>query len=124
MGIDVPRPRSGGFQVYRLAGGALKSVAHEQRAVPYPPFAIPRRKEKEAILSTEYLRRLSRKALRPTLALVGWINGNLQQVPRIESLHPARGKRSVVYLICIWRVVEHRPLHRDIKVSIDRGRGG
>ena len=115
MRIDVPRPRSGGFQVYGLAGGALESVTHKQRAVSYPPSAIPQQNKKEPLLSTEYHRRLSRQVMRLTLALVGWINGNLQQAPRIESLHPARGERSVVYLICLWRVVEHRLLYGDTK---------
>ena len=81
MGIDVPGSRSGGFHVYRLAGGALESVAHEQRAVSYPPSAIPRRNEKKSLLSTEYLRRLGRKALGLAFALVGWVNGDLQQAP-------------------------------------------
>ena len=37
--------------------------------------------EKKSLLSTEDLRRLSRKVLRLTFALVGRVNGDLQQAP-------------------------------------------
>ena len=79
---------------------------------------MPRQNKKESLISTEYHQR-RRIATKLAFALVGRINGNLQQVPRIESLHSARGERSVVYLICLWRVVEHRLLYKDTKVSTD-----
>ena len=95
MNIDVPRSWGGGFQVYRLARGALESVPQKQGAIP---LSIIRGKKKKTFKHEIDPGRQSEQAVRLTFALVRRINGNLQQVPRLEALQSARVEDLVVHL--------------------------
>jgi hypothetical protein len=94
VGIDVPRPRSGGFQNHRLPRGALQPVAQEQRTVP-----CPKEKSSNRPLNQPTTRNKRRANSSRTFAFARGLDGDLEQMPRVERLQSAPGERFVEGLV-------------------------